>query len=319
MKKDLIIALVAALIVAAVCYGLVAVRPPFQPVISHPFSATQSSAAAAAPEGNVVIRINGEPITEQEFSAAYQSMPPEAQQQFAGEQGRMAFAEQLVRMKLLEQEAKRLGLENDPKIAGQLAAQRMDLLADAAASKLTPQPSEAAIQKYYDENKGRLESVDVSHILIAYAGGGIPARGGAPAPPETEAMNKALKIYDELRKGADFATAAKQYSDDVASAQRGGELGPVGRGMLPPELEARVFEIPAGQISGPIPSPYGIHIFKVNSRGAAPLATIRAALVQRLRQKNMYDQVDALRQKASVVFDPKFFPTVKNIPNRKPS
>ncbi len=314
MKKDLLIAVIAIVVVAAICYGLAAVRPPFQATPSHPFS--------TAPVGkrvneHVVLRVNGEPVTEEEFEAAYKAMPEQMQRQFANEPGKMAVAEQLVRMKLLEQEARRLGLDQEPKIAGQIAAQRTDILADAAAEKIVAQPTNEAVKKFYEENKARFETVNVSHILIAYAGGAVPPRGGAPAPSEIEATNRALAIYAELKRGANFATEAAKYSDDQASARQGGVLGPLAHGMLPPELEARVFQIPNGQFSSPIPSRYGIHIFKVTSRSARSLEEIRPAIAQRVRQQNMMQRVELLRKNAKIIFDGKFFPEAKSWPSLK--
>src|SRR5437762_5377334 len=307
-KKDLLLGVVAILVVAGICYGLAAVRPPFQPTPSQPYTGPTPLGKTTA--GRIIIRINGEPVTQEEFEAAFHMLPEEMQRQFANEPGKMAFAEQLVRMKLLEQEAHRAGLDQDPKIAGQLAAQRTDLLADVAADKIIGQPTPQAVEQFYATNKDRFQTLDLSHILIAYAGGAVPPRGGS-ALPETEAMNKALAVWTELKKGEPFAEAALKYSDDTGSARHGGELGPVAHGMLPQELAGRVFQVPVGQFSSPIPSRLGIHIFRVNSKGTQPLAEIRAGVVQRVRQQNMFDRVEVLRKNAKIDFDEKFFPQAK--------
>ena len=314
MRKDLVLATIAIVVVAAVSFGLAAVRPPFQPTPSRPYSAAPTPTHVSG--GKVVMRVNGEPITDAEFEAAYRLLPEDMQRQFATEPGKMAFAEQLIRMKLLEQEAHRVGLDDDPKIAGQLAAQRTDILADAAAEKLIAQPTPEAVEQFYERNKQNFETFDLSHILIAYAGGMVAPRVGG-AMSETDAMNKALAIWAELQRGADFAATARKYSDDVNSGRQGGELGPVAHGMLPQELETRVFQIPVGQFSSPIPSRLGIHIFRVNAKGTRPLAEIRAVVAQRARQQNMFDRVEVLRKAAKVDFDSKFFPDAKHW--RKPS
>ncbi len=317
VKKDLAIALVAIVLVSAICYGLAISRPPFKPTPSEPFS---TASVGLAVNEKIVMRINGEPVTEREFEAAYRELPEETQRQYASEPGKMAFAEQLVRLKLLEQEARRRGIDRDPKIAAQLSADRLNILASAAAERLVAPPTEEAIKNFYAENKNRFATVDVSHILIAYAGGAVPPRGGGAAPSEVEATNKALAIYAQLRAGADFATVARKVSDDTATADRGGAFGGLSPGMLPQELEARVFNIPTGQFSGPIPSRFGVHIFKVNSRGTRSLAQLHAGIAQRVRQQNMYDRVELLRRNANVQFDDKFFPEAKKWPSgRKPS
>jgi parvulin-like peptidyl-prolyl isomerase len=317
VKKDLVIAVIAILVVGGVCYGLAATRPAFAPTAPSPFS---TASVGTRVTGRVVIRVNGEPITETEYEAAYRQLPPEMQQQFASEPGKMAFAEQLVRMKLLEQEGRRLGVEQDPKVAGVLAAQRTDVLADAAAEKLVAQPTEEALKKFYAENKDKFETLNISHILIAYAGGSVPPRAGGSAPAQEEAMRKAIAAYGELKNGADFGATARKYSDDVASLRQGGQLGPVARGMLPKELDARVFQIPVGQFSGPIPSRFGIHIFRVNARSTRPFEQVRTVVSQRVRQQNMFDRVEILRRNAKTDFDEKFFPEARKWPSgKKPS
>ena len=199
----------------------------------------------------------------------------------------------------------------------------MNLLANAAAQKLVATPTDEAVRTYYKENSGRFEAVDISHIAFAYQGGRIPPRGGRRPPSQAEAVNKALAAYRELKNGADFADVASRESDDAESAQRGGQLGHFTVGALPQELEARIWALQPGQYSGPIPSPLAIHIFRMNSRGIAPIEQVRAGITQRVRQQNMFDRVEILRRGAKVDFDPKFFPDAKSWrpgpPTRRPS
>jgi hypothetical protein len=321
MKKDAILAGLAVLVIAAVSFGLSAVRPPFQPTSSKPF--TYELGVAPQGTGRVVLRVNGEPLTETEFEAIFKQLPDDVQHQFTSETGKMAFAEQVIRIKLMEQEARKLGLDRDPKVSAQISVDRANVLANAAAQKLVAQPTEDAVRKYYKENSGRFEAIDISHIAFAYAGGRIPSRAGRRPRTEAEAANAALAVYQELRKGGDFATIARRESDDVETAPQGGQLGHFTRGMLPQELEARIWAIQPGQISGPIPSPLAVHIFRMNSRGTAPIEKVRAGITQRVQQQNMFDRVELLRRNAKVDFDPKFFPDAKNWhgapPARRPS
>jgi parvulin-like peptidyl-prolyl isomerase len=107
---------------------------------------------------------------------------------------------------------------------------------------------------------------------------------------------------------------AQQFSDDASSAERGGVLGPFSPGMLPPELEAQVTKLQPGQTSDPVPSRYGIHIFRVGSHTAQPLDQVRQAISQRVQQKATLDKVEAMRKTAKVEFDPKFFPEANKPP-----
>jgi hypothetical protein len=312
MKKDAIIALLAALVVAGVCFGLAKVRPPFQPIASKPF--TYEAGASPQAAGRVVMRINGEPVTQTEFETVYAQLPEEMQRQFASTPGKMAFAEQLIRLKLMEQEARKLGLDRDPKVTAQVAADRANILANAAAQKIIASPTDDAVRTFYNQNRARFEAIDISHIVVAYEGGQIHPRNGRRPPTEAEAIDKALAVSRQLKKGADFPTMARRESDEVETAQRGGELGRFTAGMLPPELEARIWAMKPGQISEPIPSPLGIHIFRLNARATQPIEQMRTGITQRMRQQTMFERVEILRRNAKIDFDPKYFPLARTTP-----
>jgi parvulin-like peptidyl-prolyl isomerase len=105
----------------------------------------------------------------------------------------------------------------------------------------------------------------------------------------------------------------------VATAERGGELGTFGRGTLPPELEQRVFTLKEGEISDPMPSRFGVHIFRVGKRGTQAIEQVRPAIARRVQQQNTLDRIEVLRKQAKVDFDPKFFPDKAPRPTKKSS
>ena len=304
MRKDIVIAITGIGLVAAICFGLALMKPDFKP-----FSGFHSASVPKADAGpdHVVMRVNEEPVTESEFQAAYSQLPEDVQRQYASEPGKQAFAEQLIRLKMLEQEGRKLGVEKDPRVSGQLAADRTNILAAAAAQKLIAAPNNAAIVKFYNDNKKNFEATELSHILIAYQGGAVPPRAGNP-PSQQDAMKKATTISQQIKHGADFAQLARKYSDDASSAERGGNLGPFSPGMLPQELEAHVLQLQPGQISDPVPSRFGIHIFKAGAHTAQPLEQVRQGIARRMQQQNTLERLDLMRKNAKVDFDPKFFP-----------
>ena len=81
-----------------------------------------------------------------------------------------------------------------------------------------------------------------------------------------KAHDFAESLLDSLKKGADFATLAKKYSDDPGSAAQGGDLGFVKRGVFYPEFEAVAFSLAPGQLSGIVESPVGFHIIQLIER-----------------------------------------------------
>ena len=71
-------------------------------------------------------------------------------------------------------------------------------------------------------------------------------------------------LYDSLKKGDDFATLAKKYSDDKTSAQNGGTLQWFGVGRMIPEFEKEAFALKnTNDISEPFQTQFGYHIIKL--------------------------------------------------------
>jgi peptidyl-prolyl cis-trans isomerase SurA len=129
--------------------------------------------------------------------------------------------------------------------------------------------TEAEINQYLDENRAKLEtdlSLHASHILIT---------------PEAEgdvgwesARIKADMLRSQLQDGADFTELAKQHSRD-ATAKDGGDLGTLKRGELAPEVEAELLALEVGEISRPVRSPLGFHVFRLESKDTLEAASIR--------------------------------------------
>ena len=71
-----------------------------------------------------------------------------------------------------------------------------------------------------------------------------------------------------LRQGQPFAEVAAEYSLSP-DAQQGGDLGFFGRGEMPPEFDAIVFDLPVNRLSDLVKSEYGYHIFLVEEKRKA--------------------------------------------------
>ena len=70
------------------------------------------------------------------------------------------------------------------------------------------------------------------------------------------------RIYN----GEDFKVLATLYSDDVVSANNGGELGFMQRGDLVPEFERAAFKLKKDEISEVVESKFGYHIIQMIER-----------------------------------------------------
>jgi len=301
VKKDIVIAAVAVVIVVAVAFGLAALRPNLSSTSS---STTKDEAAAKAlGSDNVVMRVNGTPITEREFNLFLQNAPAEGRQFYGSPAGRRALADELVKLKVLEQEGTRLGVADDPETKIQIEMARAQITAARALEKLASQKTDDRIRAEYEKEKG--SSVSLRHILFAYQGGAAPARGGQQAPPVEVAMQRAKAVAAKLRGGADFAQTARAESDDEQSGANGGMIGPAKPDQLPPDIAAVVSKLKAGEMSDPVKTQFGVHIFKVEQPS---LEDLRPMLTQRVRQQVAAEEVKRLQAAAKVDLDPKFFP-----------
>ena len=103
------------------------------------------------------------------------------------------------------------------------------------------------------KNPGRFR---IAQILITYA---PDAREDA----KKEAADKANLVYQKLKDGDNFATLAKQYSDDKLTYLNGGELSEFGTGVYSQDFESQVLKLANdGDISKPFTTSFGYHIIK---------------------------------------------------------
>lgn len=302
MTNDILRAGIGALAIGAVCYGLAAARPATPP--SQPFTARGGGS------DRVVLRINGEPVTEREFNAFLLQAPEQMQLFYSTPEGRRLLADEVVKLKTLEQEAKRLGLEKDKEVASRLEMNRTSLLAGSALRKIIGTPDDRRLRAEYEKQRREFETSDLSHILIAHEGGAVPPRSGQPLPLN-QAELKAGRVLARLKAGFDFEDLARSESDDMQSAPNGGSLGPIAPESLPPQLRAATERLQPGQISDPVRSEFGIHIFKAGERRAQPFEAVRDALAARVQRDDAEAAINRLQKSAKVEMDEKFFPPEK--------
>lgn len=307
MKKDLIPVAIAIVAIGAICYGLAEATPDLPPPQSHLVTSTGTSAAKTiAPDDRIVMHVNGEPITEREFSAFVAEAPEQMQFFYMSPEGRRILADELVKLKALEQEGRRLGVDRDPAVATRLEMTETNIVAGSALRKIIGPPDEAKLRAAYEKEKSGLESAELSHILVAYQGGNVPPRTGQP-PTEAEAVQKAERLAQRIRGGADFAAVAQKESDDLQSAQQGGSLGVMQPGSLPPQIQNAVSALAAGEVSAPVKSEFGIHLFKAGERRSQPFEAVRDALAARMQREEAAKAMERLHKSAKVELDAKFF------------
>lgn len=137
----------------------------------------------------------------------------------------------------------------------------IDLNQEALAKTVTV--DDAGLQAYYDEHKDRYltpETRNTSHILAAVAD---PAQ-------DAEAKKKIDAIYADIQAGKKtFEDAAKNDSDDKATADAAGVVGDVATGSWDPDFEKVVFAAEVNKVAEPVKTGAGYEIIRVNSIKAA--------------------------------------------------
>ena len=295
-------------------------------------------AHGAAPAGDVVARVNGQPVLRRDFDLA-------VQMQFSGRRPtsvrleelravRDKVLDRLIDSELLYQAASKSGAAvadgdveaeftrirerfEKPETFQQMlkdnqvseAQFREQLRRSLAVTRFVDKEvtgdlkvTDEDVKLYYDQNPGemkRSEAVRLSEILVR-----VPP--GASARARASARERIEAILKELRAGGDFADLARRHSEGP-EAKRGGDGGWLPRGGGPPPIERAAFAMQPGDVSDIIETRLGYHIVKVGERrpeGAIPFdeakALIRAKLLVRQREEKLQEYVGGLRQKARI-------------------
>lgn len=192
-------------------------------------------------------------VTDQEVLDQVEQTYQNVRKQFASEND---FRDQIRQARFGSVEEWRRWLADEQR--RQLYAQRL-IEAQRQKGKLRPiPPTEAQMREFWEQNRAqqprRPATVSFRQIVI---------RPVADTAARRHALERADSLVVELRKGADFATAAKRFSADSGSAVQGGELGWFRRGVMVKEFEDVAFRLRPGEISPPVETPFGFHIIKV--------------------------------------------------------
>jgi peptidyl-prolyl cis-trans isomerase SurA len=129
-----------------------------------------------------------------------------------------------------------------------------------ARVNITPEEIERYYKAHLDEYAAP-ETVGVRMIFLKLS----PDAGQEEVD---SVMARAKEIRGRLAKGEDFAKLAQQFSEGPG-ADKGGDVGTMGKGQMLPELEAAAFKLKEKQISDPIRTQAGVAILQVNKKESA--------------------------------------------------
>lgn len=307
----------------------------FRSLVALSLVAGLSLGLVGCADKDTAAKVDGVKISVADLDAQVEQLKKSYPQMFTGDEGeqrllefRLRVLDNLINQKLLERAAKDQGVEvTDEEIDKQiadlkkgfadekqfeaalksagvdkdgLAGQIRDqLITQRVIEKLTAKAqdvSDADIKAYYEKNKARYNQKAAkksSHILI---------KDGATAE----------KVLKDVLAGGDFAALAKKYSEDPASASKGGDLGWPTQPYVP-EFEAAVAKLKKGETTQElVKSQYGYHIIRVTDERAAKQQTleevrneVKQAISQERRATAYQDYLNDLRKEAKIeILDP---------------
>ncbi|MCL2011961.1 MAG: SurA N-terminal domain-containing protein [Cystobacterineae bacterium] len=108
-----------------------------------------------------------------------------------------------------------------------------------------------------------------------------------PAPKEADelARKKAEELWTALQQGADFASLARNSSEQLETKDKGGDMGWVEAPQLPPLLANTVFNMKVGETSSLLETQNGYFIYKIEERSEShpkPFPAVQQEIALRL-------------------------------------
>jgi len=154
--------------------------------------------------------------------------------------------------------------------------ERLRLLDAEVKSKV--QVKEKEIESYYKEHMDNFNTppeVRLQQILLM-----IPP--GASEQEISQIRGRAEEIVQKIKKGEDFTSLARLYSQD-SSAATGGDIGFFKQGELMPAINEVAFSLYIGEASSVIQTSAGFHIIKVLEKRE------RQKMTEEERNKEIWD------------------------------
>lgn len=151
---------------------------------------------------------------------------------------------------------------------------------DAATLRNSVTVTPAEVEARYRENLTTFstpEQTRASHILFATEG-----------EDEAEVRKQAEEVLARVKAGEDFATLAREHSDD-GSSQAGGDLDFFARGAMVPAFDEAAWSLQPGETTDElVQTDFGFHIIRVTDRRPAQtrsLEEVRTQLEDQIRNE----------------------------------
>lgn len=236
-------------------------------------------------------------VARYEASLVATGQDPETEEgQAAVAQGRQWVLDVMIEQMLIEQEATQAGVVVSEEEV------------EATVRSLQEEKGEAALEEWLaqegmtlEEMRDRLRGDMVATAMANRIAEAVPLRAEHVHARHivVATQEEAQRIRDQLQAGADFASLARTYSQDLSTRDLGGDLGFFPKGVLTSkEVEAAAFELQPGQFSEIVKSELGYHIVQVVER--VPDQEIAQEDLVFMRDQAVREWLDQLRASADI-------------------
>jgi peptidyl-prolyl cis-trans isomerase C len=246
-----------------------------------------AATAAVADNSPAIATVNGSPISRDFYEFYIKGITGKNAADLTP-QMRATALDNLIRAKLVGEEAVKEGLDKNGDTAYLLQLSRLNVLEQAVSDKYLKdrKPTEQELRAEYETQIGTMpkQEYHARHILVA-----------------TEPF--AQKIVDRLNKGEKFEDIAKRDSMD-SSKTNGGDLGWFTPDRMLPEFSGAVMALKPGEYTKkPVQTQYGWHVIQlVDTRDlAAPqFDQVKQRLEQVVQAKKFRSYMDELMRTAKI-------------------
>ncbi len=240
---------------------------------------TQAGAEVVQNPGDVVARVNDKDITRAEFEAelARRRRDETITDMVALQQ---VVLDALIEQRLVTDAAVAMGINvTDDEVTAEIQAlqqalaQTSDWDSYLNMNGYTPDEMVAA-------QRNVLLTQRVQEVLFADLTGSVNQVHARHIVVRTE--TDAVNLLNQLQQGADFAQLASEFSIDLTTRDRGGDLGWfTSDELLDKRLADVAFSLQPGAIAGPISTRIGYHIIQTLEIAERPVEPERMALLMR--------------------------------------
>ena len=220
---------------------------------------------------------------------------------------RRNFAIQYARILAFSDQARALGLENEPRFKEIMKFVTDQLLVEALNQHYSDEysnPSDQKIEDYYKENSSKFREADLQRIIIPSQ----PAAAEVNKPSEDEEKAYVEKVRQQWVGGADPATLQKEA---LARMGLNGSVPDVElKNQTPaiiPATQASVFDLKPGEISQPFVDAGAAYIYKMISEKQKPLSDVKAQIAHTLHDQMMRDKIQELSESVKPTLNDAYF------------